>query len=57
MDTVSIKEYNNSEAGCLINLCYFRNTSQSSISSLVLYREGNNTIFGVDSIRLGINLQ
>ena len=57
LDAVGIKESNNNWAGCLINICYFRNTSPSSISNLVLYWVGNYITSGVDSIQSGINLQ
>ena len=52
-----MKEYKYSEAGCLIYLCYFQNTSPSSISDLVCYWVRNNIMAGVNSIQLGINLQ
>ena len=35
----------------------FQNNSPSSILKLVLYWEGNNILFGADSIQLGINLE
>ena len=54
---VSIKESKYSEAGCLITLFNFRNTSPNGISSLVRYWEGNNILSGVDLIHSGINLQ
>ena len=57
MDAVSIKEYNNSEYGCLITLWYFINTSPISILNLVLYWVLNNICYGVDLIQPGINLQ
>ena len=57
MYTVSIKEYNNSESGCLITLCYFQNTFASIISNLVHYWAGNNILAGVDLIQSGFNLQ
>ena len=57
LDSVAIKESNNSEAGWLITLCYFINSSPSSISNLVLYWAGNNIMDGVILIQSGINLQ
>ena len=57
MYTFEIKEYNNSEAGCLITLCYFRNTSPIIISNLVLYWAGNNILAGVYSIQSEIKLK
>ena len=57
MDAVAIKESNNSENGCLITLCYFRNNSPISISNLVMYWTENNLLAGVDSIQSGIKLQ
>ena len=47
-EAVSIKEYKYSKTGSLITLGYFRNNSPSSISSLVFYWAGNNTLYGVD---------
>ena len=57
LDAVVTKKSKYSEAGCLINLCYFLNNSLSSISNLVLYWAGNNILYRVDLIQLGINLQ
>ena len=57
MDAVATKESNNNEAGCIITLCYFRNTSPISISNLVLYWAGNNILDGVNLIQSVINLQ
>ena len=57
MDAFATKESKYSEAGCLINLFHFRNTSPSRISSLVRYWVGNNILAGVDLIHSGINLQ
>ena len=57
MDAVAIKESKYIEDGFLITLCYFRNTSPSSILNLVLYGAGNNILDGVNLIRSGINLQ
>ena len=41
----------------MFNLCYFRNTSTSSISSLVRYWVENSILAGVYSIRSGMKLQ
>ena len=47
----AMKEYKYSEAGCLLNIWYFRNTSPSSISNLAHYWEGNKILDGVDLIQ------
>ena len=57
LDAVSIKESNNSEAGCLITLFYFRNTSPMCISNLLLYWSGYNIMDVVNSIQSVISLQ
>ena len=54
---ISIKEYEYSDASCLINLCCFRNTSPSILLNLVLYWAVNNIMAGFDFIQLGIILQ
>ena len=51
------KEYKYIETGFLITLCYFINTSPSSISDLVCYQAVNNILSGMDVIQSGINLQ
>ena len=56
-DAVSTKESSNSEDGCLINLCYFRNTPPSNISNLVRYWAVNNILYGVNLIHSGTKLQ
>ena len=45
------------DAGCLITLCYFQNTSPSIISNLVLYWGENNILDRVNLIQSGINLK
>ena len=57
LDTVTIKASNNSEAGCLITLFYFRNTYPSIISDLDLYWVGNKYLSIFNSIQLVINLK
>ena len=46
----------NSEVGCLITPCYFRNDSPIIIYNLVLYWAGTSSLDGVDSIQSIINL-
>ena len=51
MDGVTIKESYDSEADYMITLRYFRNTSSSIISILVMHWEENNILTGVNSIQ------
>ena len=55
-DAVVIKEFKYSDYGCLITLCYFRNNSPRSISSLFRYWVINNILYGVNLVHWGINL-
>ena len=59
LGAVAIEEYNNGEAGCLITLCCFQNTSSISILNLVMYWVVNNILHGVNfySIRNQLTIQ
>ena len=46
LNVVVIIDYKYSEAGCLITLGYFKNTSPGRILILVCYWDGNNILDG-----------